>query len=171
MVDGTKHAQIGNTEGTSLEFLRLKFTITGFGGQGLNFLADLEDTLRIGVKNDGGEKALVSGDSYTHIDVVVLTNERIHPERVGFWDSQTSQSGGLDDKIVDGNLMGFAVFASFRGDDSIQFLADLKQFIDNNLGSQVVMRDGVLGFGKTFGNDLAHVGQWDVFEGTLGGGS
>lgn len=55
----------------------------------------------VSVENNRGDKSGRCGDSHADVDVVILSDERVHEETVGFRYTFASQGGGLDDEIID----------------------------------------------------------------------
>lgn len=66
-----KHAKVGNAEGTTLVFVRSKFTITSTSSHVLDSVGDIRKTTRFSVGDNRSDQTSGGGDSNGDISIVV----------------------------------------------------------------------------------------------------
>lgn len=72
----TEHSQIRYSDGATLEFVWLQFTITCFSCQFFNGFVDVNQTFAIGLRHDGRNQTFVCGHGNGALNWIVPTDER-----------------------------------------------------------------------------------------------
>lgn len=177
------HAHVGDGEGAALVLVGGELVGTSAGDEILDLVGDGGQALGVGVGDNGGDQAsggrggdanvggvvpifpkgskvnmagdkqMLANEQLRH--VILLSDGVVHPGAVGLGDGLEGKSGGLDDEVVDGQLV--LVLGGL-----VEDLAELQDLIHLELDGDVVVGDGLLGLGQTLSNDLAHVGERDV---------
>lgn len=162
------HTHVADGESTALVLLGLELVVTGTLAKVTDLVGDAGQTQSVGTLDDGGDEAGRGGDSHADVGAVVLADDSLavllDPARVDLRNLQESSSAGLDEEVIDGELV-----LALGG--SVQSLAQLHELADGKSSGDKVVR--VLGHGllETVGDDLAHAANREVLVGRGGGGA
>ena len=156
------HAHVRDGEGTALVLLGLQLVLAGTLAKILDLVGDAGQAETLNVLDDGGDQAGGSSHGNTDVSGAVLANDGLPvlltPAGVDLGDLKQSHCAGLDQEIIDGEL----VLAVGRG---VESLAQLKQLSDGQGGRDKVV--GVVSHGllQAVCNGLAHGRNLDVLVG------
>lgn len=161
VVDGRVHAHVGDGDGTALVLLRLELVVAGLLGQLLDLAGNGLEATGVNAGDDRGDEAVGSGDGDGNVNGVELADSTLAPAGVGGRDLLAGNANGLDQEVVDGEL----VLAVRRG---VESLAKLQELANGESAGDEEVR--VLGGGldEAAGNGLAHAADGDILEGGAG---
>lgn len=112
---------------TDLEFLRLQLSFTRSFCQFGNFAADSQQAFGVGVKNNWSNQTNIGAHCNWHINGIVLADKRVHEERIGFGNAQTSKSTSFDDKVINRKFVRLGTIGSFFCNNSVEFFTNPKK--------------------------------------------
>lgn len=162
------HTHVADGESTTLVLLGLELVVTSTLAKVTDLVGDAGQTQSVGALDDGSDEAGRGGNSNADVGAVVLADNSLavllDPARVDLGNLQESSSAGLDEEVVDGEL----VLAVGGG---VQSLAQLHELADGKGGGHKVVR--VLGHRllETVGDDLAHAANREILVGRGSGGA
>lgn len=73
-VGDVEHAQVGNGEGSALEFLWLQLSVTRFGCERLHVVRNRFDAFAVGTEDDRRDQSVVGGDGDGNVNGVESEN-------------------------------------------------------------------------------------------------
>lgn len=164
VVDGRVHAHVGDGDGATLVLLGLQLAVAGTLGEVLDGGGDGLESLSVGGFDNGGDQTSGSRDSDGDVDGVVLADRLTLPGGVDGGDLLGSSGDGLDEEVVDAELV-----LALGG--RVERLAELHELAhgdcrgDEEVG---VLADGLL---QTVCDGLAHAAEGEVLVGSSGGAS
>ena len=150
-------SKVGDGESSSGELGGGEFTFATLGGEVLDGVVDVDEAKRFNVRDEGGEETVVGVDGDVDVAGVKLTSGLFHPRAVALGDLLQSQTTGLDDKVVDGELVSSISFLVEASTDGLQL-------VHPHVDAQIVVRDLLLGLGEPLSNDFTDVGVRVVLE-------
>ena len=100
------HAHVGDGGRAALVFLRLQLAVLGALAEILHLVGDGRQALQFGAADDRGDQAARDRHSDADIGVLVLDHVAVGPGDVGVRHVAQRQRHGLDDHVVDRELVG-----------------------------------------------------------------
>lgn len=149
-VSDSEHSQVGDSKSSNHGLGWSELVDLCLFGQFLDGLGDLGQSLGISVWNEGSEQSVLSIDGDIDINSVKLSDEGVIPSGINSWNLLEGESAGLDDEIVDGELV-FSILCLL-----IKLLAQLEERVDFALLGKIVMWDLLLGLSQASSSDLAN---------------
>lgn len=119
--DGVVHAHVGDGNGAALVLLGLELAVTSLLGELLDLVGDGLQTTALNTGDNGGDEAGGGGNGDGHVDGRELADNITAPARVGSRDSLRGDAHGLDEEVVDGQLV-LAVSRAVQGLSQLQEL-------------------------------------------------
>jgi hypothetical protein len=164
--DGVVHAHVGDGDGAALVLLWGELAVSGALAEGLGFVRDLGEALGVGVSEHRRDEAGWRGNGDRHVNALVLADDALlfQPGRVDLWDGLVGERDGLDEDVVDGDLV---LVLGHR----VQRRAQLHELADRHGRRHDVVWVGLLGLRQALGDGLSHRRDWDVLVCGGGGGS
>ncbi len=156
-----EHAEVGDGERATLEFLGLQLLVASTRGQILAFECNLTHAMGICVGDDGGDETIIGGDGDADVDVVVSADAVAVPAAVDSGHFAKRKSACFHHKVVDadfGRVVGDFVQAGTQGENGIH--ADVN--------SEVEVRNTLLRFDQALRDDFADVGVGNIGVGPCG---
>lgn len=163
VVNGVVHAHVGDGNGAALVLLRLELVVASLLGELLDLVGDGLEAAALNASDDGGDEASGSRDSDRDVDRVELTDSLATPARVDGGHLLGGNGDGLDQEIVDGQLV-LALRRAVEGLAELQQLRDGQRARDEEVG---VVLDRLL---EAAGNNLAHSTDGQILVGSAGSG-
>lgn len=166
-LNGGVHTHVADGEGTALVLLGLELVLASTLAEVADLVRDARQTQSVSTLDDRGDQAGGGGDGDTDIGGLVLADDNLavdlNPARVDLGNLQESGSTGLDQEVVDGQL----VLAIGGG---VQGLAELEELGDRQGGGHEVVGVLLHRLLQAVGNGLAHGADGDVLVGGASGG-
>lgn len=97
----TEHTKVGNSESATGQFIWLEFVLSSSSSNVLNLSCNLVQSLKVCILDNWGHQSMVSLYSNTHVNVLELAHEIVHPGRVCLWDVGGSKRSSFNDHIID----------------------------------------------------------------------
>lgn len=164
VLDSIVHAHVGDGDGAALVLLGLELTIARLLGELLDLGGDGLEATSLDTGNNGGDEASGGGDGDRDVDSGELTDNITAPAGIGGGDLLGSDTNGLDEEVVDGQL----VLALAGG---VQGLSQLQQLGHGDGAADVEVRVGLGGLQQSVGNGLSHSADGSVLKGGAGSGN
>lgn len=121
VVDGVVHAHVGDGDGAALVLLGLELAVTSLLGELLDLVGDGLEATALNAGDNRGDEAGRGGDGYGDVDGRELADNITTPAGVGSGDSLGSDGHGLDEEVVDRQLV-LAVGGAVQGLSQLQEL-------------------------------------------------
>lgn len=121
VVDGVVHAHVGDGDGAALVLLGLELAVTSLLSQLLNLVGDGLEATALNTGDNRGDEAGGGGDGDGDVDGRELADNITAPAGVGSGDSLGSNGHGLDEEVVDRQLV-LAVSGAVQGLSQLQEL-------------------------------------------------
>lgn len=164
VVNSGVHAHVGDGDGATLVLLRLELAIASLLGERLDLAGDGLETTALDTGDDRGDETSGGGNGDGDVDVVELADVTVAPAGVDLGNLSAGNSNGLDQEVVDGQL----VLAIGR---AVKSLAELEELADGHRAGDIEVRVDLGGLNQAVGNGLAHAADGDVLVGSTGGGA
>lgn len=163
VVHGRVHAHVGDGDGTALVLLGLELVVASLLGQLLDLAGDGLEATGIDTSDNRSDEAVGGGDGNGDINGVELADGALAPAGVGGRDLLAGDTDGLDEEIVDGQLV-----LALRG--AVERLAELHELADGQAAGDEEVRVLLGRLDEAAGNGLAHAADGEVLEGGAGSG-
>lgn len=161
VVNGVVHAHVGDGDGAALVLLGLELVLTGLLGEFLDRAGDGLEATALNASDDGGDEASGGRDSDGDVNRVELADGLATPAGVDGRDLLGGNGDGLDEEIVDRQLV-LTLGRAVESLAELQQLGDGERARDEEVG---VVLDRLL---ETAGNDLANSADREVFVDSAG---
>lgn len=162
LVNSGVHAHVGDGDGATLVLLGLELVVASLLGQLLDGVGDGLEATGLSAGDDGGDEASGGGDGDGNVDGLELADGIASPASVDGGDLLAGNGDGLDEEVVDGELV-----LALGG--AVQGLTQLQQLVDGDRAGDEEVRVGLGRLQQAGGNGLAHAAEGDVLVGGAGG--